>query len=838
VIVLSRLSRSSLSLAALLLVFIGAQPLLALDSAPPNPSQEDRSTEGPASPAGDRSSEKISAKSPGKHALSKEDRAPLNPITLLTAAEPGDKDEEKGKDEDEAPTNIREEVKNSVKRLLERMKEQQVSHMWSSVRRLEELGKDVIPTLEEKLGSGNERVKLGCAKALIHLGDLETRENAIAELTELIQNQNGKKVQSDVKVAAIQILGEHGDPDEVFSLLKSIADREINPDVSIALAKTLYEIDYDSDSRTTLRKYLQSRDPEIRKSAALALAEIDNFEPDVLNILRELKREPTLRGRLALSLYESNRLFEQRQKRIEAGDEIFPGADPKVLIKQQKKEIAQLEARLDVVKSQNDSGSNGDPVIDEIYRIIKRNYVEPKRVDRRDLTVEAIKGMARSLDDFSSFFDADQAKRFLTDISGNYVGIGAQVIKPDPDLPLEIAKPIYGGPAYEKGILTGDKILEVDGVTTTDRSLAELVDFLKGEPGTEINLKVHRSGWGEPKDLTLVRRTVQIPSVTRQMLPGKIGLLKLDQFGEESAADFREAVLQLEEESMVGLILDLRDNPGGMLKAALPMIDMFVGKEDRPMVVQKGRDEEGEVASWPTEEKRPDYPLVILVNQRSASASEIVAGALKDYNRAVVIGQKTYGKGTVQSLYPLSPKAREILGGGDPRLRLTIKYWYLPSGRCVHKRRDEKGKVIEGCVEPDIKIVPKKTPAWEIREIEKLRYDKTISKYVEERYDSLKNLVLSGDNGDPSRYEGFEELYKSLDTKATEGSLRRLVRFHVRRHIEDEQGRELAGDFQDDVQLQRGILEVLQQLELDHPSYAHLKESFAEKEKDDAKEEQ
>lgn len=742
---------------------------------------------------------------------------------------------------DEAPANPREEIEAGVKQLIKRMEEQSVEHMWSSVRRLEALGTEIIPTLEKHLSSRNDKVRLGCAKALIHLGDLEKRETAVEVLVQTIQKTRDKHV----KTAAIRILGEDGDPEEVFGLLKGLLDKETDePDVLIALAKTLYEIDYDQDALSLLRKLLESRDPEVRKSVALALAEVDNFESGVRNILRELKHEPTLRGRLAASLYHNNQLYEQLEKNLESGDEILPGADPQVIIKKLQQQIAKLETQIEDARSAGNSKSRGkNSVVDEVIELIRKKYVDPDRIDRRELLVEAIKGMARSLDGFSSFFDPEQAKRFLDDISGEYVGIGAQVNKPSTSAPLEIAKPIYGGPAYEAGILTGDKVYYIGGVSTKERSLPELVDKLKGPPGSEVVLKVRRKGWTEEKEFAITRRVIEVPSVTRQMLPGEIGLVKLTQFGEKSFSEFQDAVLGLENEGMKGLIVDLRNNPGGMLKAAIDIVDMFIGAEDRPIVTQKGRDNEDEtedaIRTYPNEGERPHYPLMVLVNQNSASASEIVSGALKDYNRAVVIGERTYGKGTVQTLFRLSPQAREILGGGDPRLRLTIKYYYLPSDRCIHEVKDSEGRIIhEGGVEPNIEIVQEKIEPCEMQAIEKIRYRDEITDYVSERYKDLKNLVLEGDNGELEKYPEFDEFYKVLDTTASKNNVRRLVRFHIRRKIEDELGRELAGDFQDDVQLQRAIFEVLDELDLDHPRYTRLRETFGTsetKERSDAK---
>jgi hypothetical protein len=220
--------------------------------------------------------------------------------------------------------------------------------------------------------------------------------------------------------------------------------------------------------------------------------------------------------------------------------------------------------------------------------------------------------------------------------------------------------------------------------------------------------------------------------------------------------------------------------------------------------------------------------MVVLVNQRSASASEIVSGALQDFGRATIVGKRTFGKGSVQRLIPLSNEAKKVVGG-ESQLRLTVQYYFLPLGRCIHTIRDEHGVVIEeGGVKPDIEVDQEKIPAWRAEERERLRPHNLVLDYIDKHFNEISSLFTDGDGRDPSRYPDFENLYKSLETFVPREDLRGVLRFHVRRRLEDARGKEFACDFQEDQQLQRGILEVLKKMgekPEDYPRYAAIFES-------------
>ncbi len=715
-------------------------------------------------------------------------------------------------------------VGDAVKTLIQSLEASSLENLWKVVEKLKGLGKEGVPQLVTQLKVQKGKALLGCAQALLHLGDFETRELALDAIAQLIRSTKDKPV----KFAAVDTLVEEGEPEDVLEFVTKLYKEAKTPDEIIPLAKALINLDGVLEAQQKLKSYLNSRNAEVKRSAALALAEMDLIDQKVRIILLDLRREPTPRGKLAAALYRNDQLLRELEKGS-LGD--LPGSDPKILLTQAQKKIRELNEQLDALRTQPGKiGYSSIPelaVLEEIIKLVDRSYVDPNKVDHRKLIVAAAKGMVESLDRFSAFMPPQDAKDFLTDISGEYCGIGAHVIKRDSQSTLEITKPIYGGPAYEAGLITGDRILEIDGIPTIARSPEDTVKLLKGPQDSVIKLSVLRRGWKEPKEISFKRRTITVPTVTYHLLPQKIGLLKLSQFGEKSIMEFKAALKDLEKQGLEGLIVDLRNNLGGVLPAAKSIVNLFVGQKERPMLIVRGRPD---LLPTPEErtftdniEKHDDFPLVILINERSASASEIVSGALKDFHRAVLVGKKTYGKGTVQNLYPLSKKA-EVLLKGRSRVKLTEKQYFLPSGRSIHTLRDENGKIIQkGGVEPHVEIEPRKYPIWIIDEIEALRDSKELKEYAYSNYDQLRNLVIDGDSGDAKSYPGLKEIFEKIETKADLEAARRVVRYHLRRKYEDEKGKELAGDFQDDLQLQAGILEIMKQLELDPKQVAAYK---------------
>ncbi len=326
----------------------------------------------------------------------------------------------------------------------------------------------------------------------------------------------------------------------------------------------------------------------------------------------------------------------------------------------------------------------------EVLTLIKKNYVED--VKTKDLIYGAIKGMLASLDPHSAFMPPDVYKEMQVDTRGEFGGLGLQIaIK---DGALTVIAPIEDTPADKAGIKAGDRIVKINNELTKDMSLQDAVGKMRGPKGTSVTLTILREGWKEPKDFTIIREVIKIQSVKSKVIEKGMGYVKINQFQEHTADDLAAAMKDLTEKDKINsLILDLRNNPGGLLNSAVDVAEQFLPRGKLVVYIQ-GRT--GERSEYYTNNKYPDYsmPMIVLVNEGSASASEIVAGALKDWRRAAILGTQTFGKGSVQTVIPLSD------GSG---LRLTTAKYYTPKGISIQSTG----------ITPDIvvKLIPKKGEA-------------------------------------------------------------------------------------------------------------------------------
>ncbi|HBH01911.1 MAG TPA: peptidase S41 [Candidatus Rokubacteria bacterium] len=324
----------------------------------------------------------------------------------------------------------------------------------------------------------------------------------------------------------------------------------------------------------------------------------------------------------------------------------------------------------------------------EVLSIVQSQYVD--EVPPKELIYSAIKGTLRGLDPHSSFLDPDSYREMQVETTGSFGGLGIEITLRD-DI-LTVVSPIEGTPAYRAGLQTGDRIVKIDGLSTKDMQLQDAVKRMRGRPGTKVTITVVREGWTEPKDVEIVREQIRVHSVRTADLGGGVAYVKLRQFQEQTPGDLAAALDKASKAGMKALLLDLRGNPGGLLTAAVEVTEEFV--EDGKLVVYtEGRVRNQNMRfSANAKKSYPRLPMVVLVNQGSASASEIVAGALQDWGRAIVVGTQTFGKGSVQTIIPLSD------GSG---LRLTTAKYFTPKGRSIH------GKGIT----PDIIVELPKEPA-------------------------------------------------------------------------------------------------------------------------------
>jgi len=305
----------------------------------------------------------------------------------------------------------------------------------------------------------------------------------------------------------------------------------------------------------------------------------------------------------------------------------------------------------------------------EVLTQVQKHYVED--VKPKELVQGAIRGMLATLDPHSAYMTPEMYKEIQVETKGEFGGVGIQIgIKENR---LAVIAPIEGTPAQKAGIKAGDFIIKVNDETTKDLTLMDAVQKMRGPKGSKVTLTIQRDGTAEPLIFTLERDIIKIESVRSKVIDNNIAYVRLTQFQESTGRDLTRTLKKFKEQKLQSTILDLRNNPGGLLTAAVEVSEQFVAP-GKLIVYIKGRDGRKDEYLSRMKEQPEEYPLIILVNEGSASASEIVAGALQDWGRAVIIGTTTFGKGSVQTILPLAD------GSG---LRLTTAKYYTPKGRSI-----------------------------------------------------------------------------------------------------------------------------------------------------------
>jgi carboxyl-terminal processing protease len=393
---------------------------------------------------------------------------------------------------------------------------------------------------------------------------------------------------------------------------------------------------------------------------------------------------------------------------------------------------------------------NGSRLFDQVRQHIARNYVDT--LSDSVLYARSVQGLLDELHDpHSVYLTATRLARLSENTTGRYAGVGLQI-----DVRngwITVMAPLPGGPALDAGIQTGDRVVEIDGKSTQDLTAEEAQRALRGSPGSTVRLVIERPGVGDKLPFTLRRREIRIHAVRHALLLGNgVGYVDLAMFSEESAADIRRAVDSLRTAGMQKLIFDLRGDPGGLLDQGVAIADLFLDAGQK-IVSMRGRTPD---ANHEFRDRAPqpwgDMPVAVLVDSNSASASEIVAGAMQDHDRAVIVGSTTYGKGSAQSVFPLS-------SGGA--LKLTTALWYTPSGRSINRRRNvhaddddaspdttavkvprfktDAGRVVlgGGGITPDVQVAPTKVSAAETA------LEQALGKRIPEFRDALTEYALS-----------------------------------------------------------------------------------------------
>ena len=321
-------------------------------------------------------------------------------------------------------------------------------------------------------------------------------------------------------------------------------------------------------------------------------------------------------------------------------------------------------------------------VFSEVLSLIESNYVEP--VENDSMIEGAISGMVKSLDPHTSYMPPVSYKEMQVETTGKFGGLGIEISLRDGV--LTVVSPIDDTPAFKVGIKPGDKIIKIEDESTLDMTLQDAVSRLRGETGSPVTITIFRKTFKAPKEFTIVRDIIKVRSVVSKLYQNDIGYIKIRSFSKNTSSGLDKALEELRGKGITKLILDVRNNPGGLLNQAVEVTDRFLNKENL-IVYTKGRSDEQNMRFTSHDKVAGvSYPLIVLVNGGSASASEIVAGALQDLNRAIILGTQTFGKGSVQTIIPLSDGSA---------LRLTTARYYTPSGRVIQENGIEPDIIVE-----------------------------------------------------------------------------------------------------------------------------------------------
>lgn len=390
-------------------------------------------------------------------------------------------------------------------------------------------------------------------------------------------------------------------------------------------------------------------------------------------------------------------------------------------------------------------------VFTDVLGLLQKEYVEETKP--KDVIYGAIKGMLETLDPHSAFMPPNMYKEMQEETKGRFEGLGIEITMKEGV--LTVISPIEDTPAFKAGIQARDQILKIDGALTKTLTLMESVKRMRGPKGSKVTLTIMREGFPNPKDFTLIRDVIPVRSVRYEVLEKQYGYVRLSQFQEKTDSEFQKAVKALEEETkggLKGLILDLRNNPGGLLDQAVKVSDRFI--ESGLIVSIEGRREEHKMKfnAHPQEDNLKRYPLVVLVNGGSASGAEIVAGAIQDHGRGIILGTQTFGKGSVQTIFSMKD------GSG---LRLTTARYYTPSGRSIQAKGIAPDIIVKPSPPEEEKAVPPKQPTEkdlerhlnDVKEKEKPKVEVKEKKPVDNQLERALELLKSW------------EIFKNIATK-------------------------------------------------------------------------
>jgi len=678
-------------------------------------------------------------------------------LAIFLASFSGGMAEEERGDEGERVREFLDEVENSAE-----------GNLWDVAGQIELIGSasgSEAATLDELQKQASQRTgyaRVVVGYLLVQLGD---NDNGTQTLLDTIESDETE----GARTLAAELIGLSRKSTARGRLTDLVEGETLPGPVQIVSARTLWIISRDDENTqrvagSALKKFLKDRDPvhpELRYTAAISLAEMNAYSKEVRIALNEMKSKPGELGRLAKSLLDRDALSQKYDHLSKAAKE--------------------------------------DKFLEEIMSRIQSKYVTEEGITREDLLTAAARGMVQSLDAFSYYMSPEEKKDLDEGISGEYSGIGAYVERINGR--FVVSSPIFGGPADGAGIQSMDQIVSVDGeeigMLNSQKDFRDVIKLLKGPSGTKVRLGILRYGWDEPEEFLIERAKIKVESVRYEMLPGKVGYLRLTTFGTKSGREMDAALNDLEKNGMEALVFDLRNNPGGLLSAAQKIAATFLKRGDL-IVYSEGRTEPRHDYLAENRKVRPDYPIVLLINSGSASASEIVTGALKHYKRVIVIGETTFGKGSVQKLYDLRTRP-------GSELRLTTSHYFLPDGTWIHGVG----------IPPQIEAFPVTISLEQSNLLRDFRNSGALEEYLDAHFDDNQDLFLElavNDGKDTSRYPDFDKWYESLEMEIEKDDARRLLRNRLRDKAREILRKEFFTDIEVDTVLQKGITVLLHQL--------------------------
>lgn len=629
-------------------------------------------------------------------------------------------------------------------------------------------------------------VRLVCARLVSAKGNGEVAYEALGKLL----NDSDSSI---VEAAATLVSDEVPDDDELVGKLREAWKKgsKLAAGARVALCEALYLCTGDKLALDQLKEFLLSPDHDLKARAALALSEVGDAAT-AQGRMEQLAKEPGQLGRLA---------------RISRG-------------------IIEIRGKIEEIKA--GAKDRKEPLLAAEIRVLRASYVDDKfdyKNETLPLSIENLidqgcRAMTSFVDDYSDFITAAEMKKMEEDQSGRYFGIGAFVAKgADADY-IHISQPIYAGPAYKAGVRSGDFLVGVidSNLKRVDLKGAEVDDavgYIKGLENTTAVIFVKRRGVEKELTFEIKRQQIEVDTALEEMLPGNVGYVRLTRFGANSTKDMESALANLTRQGMTSLVLDLRDNPGGQLNTVLQIADMFL-KENAVISSTGGvyGDWKGRKAPYRANGNAPypDLPLVVMINENSASGSEMLSGALKDNKRAVVVGKPSFGKGIGQSFFRI-PRT-------DRTLKCTVFSYYLPSGISI----DRKNGV--GGVTPNVNCETEYLEGWEVYARDVLLKSDKLESYLDAWYrgetkEKLMKLA-SFDSRDAAAWPEFERFYASLYTQLSREDVRRELRFRLRIRVADDRGAEFTQNYQDDKQLLVGLTELFKGMGKDVKSVAEF----------------